>query len=351
VVSSVAFRAFNVLTFCNDFFHCAFLNLAHDLTYRGLCASCGVDTEALSNIKKPVSQFQTPTDKLSLSLDWIVPGVCGLQANTSQIVQQIFKQDYTSMLQNGKLRLVLDMDETLLHSIKTQITHPQILSSIPPDTFTRFSFSLSQNSVFTVFLRPHLGQFLQRVSKHYEIYIYTNGTDRYAKTIYHYLQRIYPSCNIQAIFTKAAHVRTTGKKQLHKMLCKRSMSLIVDDRPEVWCDNDSENIIPISPFTCQIDDFVNPHSSVYEDQELLSLGEYLVRLHGRYMKSLKYRNKIDVRDVLKSFTREEMEQEDEDCESDMEDDDEDRMNDYDEQSDESDDEEDDDDDDNYNTIE
>jgi len=125
------------------------------------------------------------------------------------------------------------------------------------------------------------------------------------------------------------------------------MSLIVDDRPDVWCDNDSENIIPISPFRCRIGDFVNPQSSVYTDQELPSLAEYLVKLHGRYMKSLKYKNRVDVRQVLKSFSREEME-----YESDMDEDD--RMDEYDEESDESDDEEDEDDngdDDNCNTFE
>jgi TFIIF-interacting CTD phosphatase-like protein len=303
--------------------------IAHDLTYRGLCASCGVDTEVVMNqLRKHNNATQySHADQLSLNLDWIVPGFCGLQANSSHIVQQIFKQDYQSMLQNGKLRLVLDMDETLLHSVKTPIDGPQSLNSIPYDSQSWFSFSLSQNSAFTVFLRPQLGEFLTRVSKHYEIYIYTNGTDGYAKTIYHHLQRIFPSCNIQAIFTKSVHARTTGKKQLHKMLCKRSMSLIVDDRPDVWCDNDSENIIPISPFKCNINDYMNPNSSIYLDQELPLLGEYLVKLHERYIKALKLKNKVDVRQVLKQFSREEME--DDYYDSDMEDDDQD-MNDNDE---------------------
>jgi len=248
-----------------------------------------------------------------------VPGFCGLQANSSKIVQQIFKQDYQSMRQNGKLRLVLDMDETLLHSVKTNIQDPQNLSCIPTDTSSIFSFSLSQNSVFTVFLRPHLGEFLKQVSKHYEIYIYTNGTDGYAKTIYHHLQKIYPSCTIQAIFTKSVHTRTNTKKQLHKMLCKRSMSLIVDDRPEVWCDEDMENIIPIVPFKCNISDLMNASSSVYLDQELVSLQDYLIKLHQQYIKSLRYnRGNVDIRQVLKQNTREDMEQ-DYDSDSDDED--------------------------------
>jgi hypothetical protein len=309
--------------------------LAHDLTYRGLCASCGVDTDSVITRKNIAS-----VEQLSLSLDWIVPGFCGLQANSSNIIQQIFKQDYTSMLEKGKLRLVLDMDETFLHSVKTQIVDPQSLASIPQDSLNNFSFSLSQNSVFTVFLRPHLGEFLTNVSKHFEIYIYTNGTDGYAKTIYHQLQRIYPSCNIQAIFTKSARARVTAKKQLHKMLCKRTMSLIVDDRPDVWCDEDAENIIPIKPFKCNLTDLMNYESAVYNDQELVSLQNYLIKLHEKYITLAAYR-KVDVRQVLKQYTKEEFEEEDL---SDMDSDDDDMNDDY--ESDASDEEEDDDEDEN-----
>jgi len=287
---------------------------AHDLTYRGLCTSCGQDIADIS--RRLPSQYESaPAEQLGISLDWIAPGVCGLQANNRDIMLQLFKQDYKAMRRNGKLRLVLDMDETMLHSIKTPLNGQQTL---PPNGPDRFSFCTSENSAFTVFLRPHLFEFLQRVGKFYEIYIYTNGTDRYAKTIYHHLQALNPCCNIQAIFTKSVRGKTTAKKQLHKMLCKRSMSLIVDDKPEVWCQEDSDNIIPIAPFRCQIDDFMNPMSSAYTDDQLLLLQEYLVKLHGRYIKMLKWDKQVDVRSVLKQYSLQCMENETDDENSDEE---------------------------------
>ncbi|KAL0481895.1 RNA polymerase II subunit A C-terminal domain phosphatase [Acrasis kona] len=290
---------------------------AHDLTYRGLCTSCGQDIADIC--KRAPSKYESAsTEQLGISLDWIAPGVCGLQANNRDIMLEIFKQDYKAMRRSGKLRLVLDMDETMLHSIKTPLNGQNI---IPPNGHNRFSFCTSQSSAFTVFLRPHLFDFLQNVGKLYEIYIYTNGTDRYAKTIYQHLQALNPSCNIQAIFTKAVRGRTTAKKQLHKMLCKRSMSLIVDDKPEVWCEEDSSNIIPITPFRCQIDDFVNSQSNVYMDEELLSLQDYLIRLHGKYIKMLKWNKQVDVRDVLKQYSTQCMDNVTDD-DSDMEGDDE-----------------------------
>jgi hypothetical protein len=112
------------------------------------------------------------------------------------------------------------------------------------------------------------------------------------------------------------------------------MSLIVDDRPDVWCDEDAENIIPIKPFKCNITDLMNYESAVYKDQELVSLQNYLTKLHEKYITLAAYR-KVDVRQVLKQYTKEEFEEE---YLSDLDSDDEDMNDDY--ESDESDEEDD-----------
>ena len=89
------------------------------------------------------------------------------------------KQTTTPQRQNHKLNLVLDIDLTLLHSIRVT-TRPFYYTSIPQ----MFSFTLpGDTNYYLVKLRPHLIEFLDKIKEFFNIYAYTNGLYNYAHTV------------------------------------------------------------------------------------------------------------------------------------------------------------------------
>ena len=74
--------------------------------------------------------------------------------------------------QKDKL-LILDLDETLIHSIFDN-SKADVTFTIKGDQF-RFN------------IRPHCLKFLERMSKHFNIYVFTASTQDYAEPIVEYL--------------------------------------------------------------------------------------------------------------------------------------------------------------------
>ena len=89
-----------------------------------------------------------------------------------------------------RLTLVLDLDETLIHSSPT---------ACPDADFSIPSESQGQQSISYVRLRPGLAVFLQRISRLYEIVIYTASVESYARTI---ITQFDTNCLVTMLFTR-----------------------------------------------------------------------------------------------------------------------------------------------------
>jgi len=135
--------------------------------------------------------------------------------------------------------------------------------------------------------------------------MYTNGTERYASVIQQHLANLFHNNYIQAMFSrKTSHIRE--KKQLFKMLCKRSISIVVDDRVDVWCKADRPNVVQVTPYTYKgfldnstsdhnIDDTLEDAMVDDTDEDLLNLSDYLNSVHNRFFEH--YHKKGIVTDV------------------------------------------------------
>lgn len=318
----------------------------HELTYKNLCCQCGEDmtaeqSQVSSKIPSPTSRSKSP----NISLDWML-GTCpadyhGLRA-TNSVLKNLYVNDYKSLIQQKKLRLVLDFDETLVHTVQYPLSpskknneqeqilvfqdsmeiqydesaaeqnellaqavglhHPpqhhiktpkkQKLPGIDVNDEAEYiSFTL-RDSLFKVYIRPQLREFLRQLTKCFDVYIYTHGTDRYARTV---LQMLFPQeegIQISGIFARQSG-SSRSLKQLHKMLCKRATSIIVDDRVDVWCKSDEGNVIQISPFY-----------GSSKDTELSFLATYLLQIHNFYYTQQEQQDSIvDVREVLHHFSQ------------------------------------------------
>ncbi|CAI5709107.1 unnamed protein product [Hyaloperonospora brassicae] len=142
-----------------------------------------------------------------------------------------------------KLSLVLDLDHTLLHAVRVDDVEGKIATS--DDIHFFFISGLDQQHV--VKLRPGLTDFLTELSALYDLFIYTHGTRLYAEEI---VKIIDPD---ETYFKNRVVARTDTPDMLHKSLkllfpsCDDSMILVLDDRIDVWKENEA-NVFLIEPY-------------------------------------------------------------------------------------------------------
>jgi len=93
---------------------------------------------------------------------------------------QVFKLPPQSKKDSGKLTVVLDIDETLVHTSRgTRI----------PDALESFEIYVFEQK-FTVFKRPGLDEFLAKAASQYELIAFTAGLEEYSRAV---LRAIDPS--------------------------------------------------------------------------------------------------------------------------------------------------------------
>ena len=99
---------------------------------------------------------------------------------SSSEAKDLGREDQSRLTQDRKLVLLVDLDQTLIHTTN---------DSIPPNLKDVYHFQLyGQNSPwYHTRVRPGTASFLQRVSALYELHICTFGARLYAHTIAAYL--------------------------------------------------------------------------------------------------------------------------------------------------------------------
>ena len=198
---------------------------------------------------------------------------------------QYLKESRESNLEQRRLYLVLDLDETLVHSVRGSVRQvPSDASStaegssrggggsaqapsLPP---AQDEVTLTvQNVEFEMLLRPGVHAFLREMSSLFCVHLYTMGSREYVQQALHHLD---PSHEIfkpgQVLAWNPALDRTT--KTLHRLLCVPEIVLIVDDSPMAWA-NHLPNLLLIDRFTGDPD-----------DSSLSRVGEHLKAVHRQY---------------------------------------------------------------------
>lgn len=77
-------------------------------------------------------------------------------------------------MDNNQKYLVLDLDETLIHSVSK-------------DEICQVTISDEGGCAIRMNIRPYVREFLENMSKFYHIYVYTASTKSYAQPILNYL--------------------------------------------------------------------------------------------------------------------------------------------------------------------
>ncbi|CAH8598332.1 unnamed protein product [Schistosoma turkestanicum] len=208
-----------------------FLPCTHHVVMKDLCAECGANLRREGGI----SGERITDASASIPMVHAIP-----ELHVSETVaDEIALQDQQSLLAARKLVLLVDLDQTIIHTtndpqaFKYKNVHRYRLPGSPLVYHTR--------------LRPHLEKVLDCLSQYYQMHICTFGNRVYAHQLASMIdpKRRYFS---QRILSRDEFFNPVTKSANLKALFPRGLNLvcIIDDRGEVW--DWSPNLIHVKPY-------------------------------------------------------------------------------------------------------
>ncbi|XP_040209782.1 RNA polymerase II subunit A C-terminal domain phosphatase isoform X1 [Rana temporaria] len=193
----------------------------HPVVMKGLCAECGQDLTQLQNKN---GKQQVPLSTATVSMVHSVPELMV----SSEQAEQLGREDQHRLHRNRKLVLMVDLDQTLIHTTEQHFQHMSRRGI--------FHFQLGRGEpMLHTRLRPHCKDFLEKIAKLYELHVFTFGSRLYAHTIAGYLDsekklfshRILSRDECIDPFSKTGNLSNLFP-------CGDSMVCIIDDREDVW---------------------------------------------------------------------------------------------------------------------
>ncbi|XP_060721947.1 RNA polymerase II subunit A C-terminal domain phosphatase isoform X1 [Tachysurus vachellii] len=202
---------------------------SHPIVMKGLCAECGQDLTQLQN-------RNGKQQNISTAMVSMVHSVPELMVSSEQ-AEQLGREDQKRLHRNRKLVLMVDLDQTLIHTTEQHCQHMSTKVSFITTTIEGiFHFQLGRGEpMLHTRLRPYCKEFLEKISKMYELHVFTFGSRLYAHTIAGFLDpekklfshRILSRDECIDPFSKTGNLRNLFP-------CGDSMVCIIDDREDVW---------------------------------------------------------------------------------------------------------------------
>ncbi|XP_015594454.1 RNA polymerase II subunit A C-terminal domain phosphatase isoform X2 [Cephus cinctus] len=198
---------------------------------KDLCAECGADLR-----EENLEQDGGKVVKASVPMVHSIPElkVC------PELAEKIGKEDEQRLLRDRKLALLVDLDQTIVHTTN---------DNVPPDMKDVYHYQLyGPNSPwYHTRLRPGTRHFLSEMSHLYELHICTFGARNYAHTVAALLDKdgvlfSHRILSRDECFDPAS--KTANLKALFP--CGDDMVCIIDDREDVW--QGCGNLVQVKPY-------------------------------------------------------------------------------------------------------
>lgn len=220
----------------------------HPIQISGLCAICGND---MTEIDWSTERAETERAPINMTHDQTGLTVSRQQALKVELELQ------RRLLQQRKLSLVVDLDQTIIHACidptvgewKNDPTNPNheavkdIQSFQLNDDGPR---GVASGCSYYIKMRPGLREFLEHVSQLYELHVYTMGTRAYAMNIAKIVdpdQRLFGN----RVISRDENGNMTAKSLQRLFPVSTNMVVIIDDRADVWPKN-RPNLIKVVPY-------------------------------------------------------------------------------------------------------
>ena len=203
----------------------------HEKRLAGLCTTCGEKIESKPEDEQAKTDFQMMQAGMTFVFNHE-----RAQKEESILLERLFSA--------RKLLLILDLDNTLIHAmeIRSQSEMDDLKHELEAG-----NIHLLDSEPYYVKLRPFLLEFLQELSKLYEIWIYTKGTKPYALSVCRLIDPHYDIIKIDRIISRDDTGTLATKDIKHVLPFDNSIALILDDlHQEVW--GECKNLVYTKPF-------------------------------------------------------------------------------------------------------
>ena len=202
----------------------------HTTIMRNMCAECGADL-----------QQQNSSSSTSSASIAIVHNIPELKVSSS-FAQNLGREDEKRLLRGRKLVLLVDLDQTLIHTTDKNIAKNAKKSDI-------IDFQLTPTGPwYHCKIRPGTPEFLERISQHFELHIVTFGSRRYAHKIAGFLDPDGKYFSHRILSRDECFDSRSKTANLASLFpCGDQMVCIIDDREDVW--NSASNLVQVKPYT------------------------------------------------------------------------------------------------------
>ena len=178
------------------------------------------------------------------------------KSELNKLISDIKNIDIKELIKNNnqKLNIVFDLDNTCIFGNIIKIEHYKVLKSKYPEKELRlFSFTYNSKTMYTcLIIRKGLLDFFKFAKNFSNFYISTLGVEDYGEEIRKLLEKM---IGIKFLQLKGRE-SNKYKKQLKELKLDRKNTLIFDDQPLVWVEEDYLNVIISKKFTDnEINDF------------------------------------------------------------------------------------------------
>ncbi|CAF2046071.1 unnamed protein product [Rotaria magnacalcarata] len=256
----------------------------HPITFKSLCCDCGADLNKLKDTMEMIASRTTVIDTLSdesllsslstvtraattISMEHAVPEL----KITAEMAEKYSIEERDRLLRERKLDLLVDLDQTLLHTTNSSHYYPY-----SPDVIA-YQLNAQSSQTFYTKLRPGVKEFLTNLLPYYQFHIVTFGERLYAHTM---AKLIDPNKRFfyHRILSRNECFDPTRKTANLSALfpCGDSMVCIIDDREDVW--NYARNLVHVKPYVWfkdvgDINDINLPSPAIPSEQLIPPISE------------------------------------------------------------------------------
>lgn len=159
--------------------------------------------------------------------------------------------------QKKKFKLVLDLDETLIHTIKTNLNKTSQFENFHNLLMV---FMMEQIDLY-VYYRPYMIYFISKMYKFFDIIVVSNGEKEYVESVVTMINNMLPEHYISECYSRLEMKNISFKSLSVLNDVNKENVVIIDDNIEVW-NNDIKNVI-------KIEKFLGPENKNYMEDDLL----------------------------------------------------------------------------------